>query len=313
VYRYFGRRLLGVFPVLLVVGVFVFALLHLTPGDPAVIIAGEQATAEDVARIRDSLKLDRPLVEQFVIWAGNVLRGDLGVSIYSNQPVTALLGQRFEPTLSLAITTLIFKCLIAVPLGVLAAWRAGMMADRAIMLFAVLAFSFPVFWVGYALVLFFSVKLGWFPVQGFRSITAGVLPFLHHITLPTISLGLLQTALLARITRATTLEVLNQDYIRMARAKGLPGRQVLFVHALRNASVPIVTTIGLGTATMLGGAVVTESVFGLPGLGRLTVDAIMTRDYPVIQGLILVFAAAYVLINLLVDLLYVKLDPRINY
>lgn len=312
-YSYIAKRLLGVVPVLCIVGLFVFSILHLTPGDPALIIAGEHASQQDVERIRENLGLDRPLPERFVMWAWNVVRGDLGVSIYSNLPVTTLIAQRYEPTLSLAIMTLLFKCMLAVPMGVLAARRAGLLVDRAIMVFAVLAFSFPVFWVGYALVLFFSVQLGWFPVQGFRSVTDGVLPFLHHIALPTVSLGLLQTALLARITRATMLEVLDQDYIRMARAKGLPDRQVLFVHALRNAAVPIVTTIGLSTATMLGGAVVTETVFGLPGLGRLTVDAILTRDYPVIQGLILLFAAVYVVINLIVDLLYVKLDPRISY
>jgi peptide/nickel transport system permease protein len=291
----------------------VFALLRIAPGDPAAVIAGDYAQPGDIERIRHQLGLDQPILTQLVIWLGRIAQGDLGVSIFSNLPVTRLIGQRLEPTFALSVTTMLFAVTLAVPMGVLAAWRAGTWIDRFVMIFAVLGFSFPVFWLGFLLIYGFSVKLAWLPVQGYRSIGEGLVPFLEHITLPTITLGLVYMALIARITRASVLEVLGEDYIRTAHSKGLGPREVLWGHALKNASVPIVTIIGVGVALLIGGVVVTESVFAIPGLGRLTVDAILHRDYPVIQGIILIFSAAYVFVNLLVDLTYTVLDPRIRY
>ena len=313
VYAYIVHRILATIPVMGVVGVAVFMLLHLTPGDPAAVIAGDYARPEDIARIRHQLGLDRPVHIQFFIWVGSILSGDLGVSIFSDLPVAHLIGQRLEPTFALAAATLVFSVVIAVPMGVLAAWKAGTWTDRIIMIFAVLGFSVPVFVIAYALMWVFSLKLGWFPVQGYKSISDGLGPFLHSIALPTVALGVIYVALMARITRASMLETLQEDYIRTARAKGVGNRSVLIRHALRNASVPIVTIIGIGIALLIGGVVVTESVFNIPGLGRLTIDAVLRRDYPVIQGVILVFSAAYVIVNLLIDLSYTVLDPRIRY
>ena len=296
-----------------VVALFVFLLLHLSPGDPATVIAGDYASPEDIARIRAQLGLDRPLYIQFTTWIGQLAHGDLGVSIFSNLPVSQLIMQRIEPTLSLAFFTLTIAIVVAVPLGVLAAWKAGSWIDRGVMAFSVLGFSTPVFVLGYALIYFFSLKLNFFPVQGYTSISVGLWPFLHRLILPSVTLSVIFIALFARITRASVMEILEEDYIRTARAKGLPNRTVLMRHALRNAAVPIITVIGIGFALLIGGVVVTESVFNIPGLGRLTVDAVLRRDYPVIQGIILVFSATYVLVNLVIDILYVALDPRIRY
>jgi peptide/nickel transport system permease protein len=224
-----------------------------------------------------------------------------------------MIAQRIEPTLSLMVLTIVFSILVAIPLGVLAAWKHGSWLDSGVMMLAVFGFSTPVFVLGYLLAYVFALKLDWLPVQGFTSITVGVVPFLRSLALPTVALGLIYVALLARITRATMLEVLSQDYVRTAKAKGVDQRVVLFVHALKNAAVPIVTVIGIGVALLIGGAVVTESVFAIPGLGRLTVDAILRRDYPVIQGVVLLFSFVYVLVNLAVDLLYTVFDPRIRY
>jgi peptide/nickel transport system permease protein len=310
---YVVRRILGIIPVAAIVAIFVFLLLRLSPGDPASVIAGESATVEQVDKIRIALGLDLPLYEQFIDWVLQLLHGDLGRSVFSNLPVTHLIAQRIEPTLSLALTTIVFTCLTAIPLGMLAASYPGTVVDRLVMLFAVLAFSFPVFWVGYALVLVFAIGWHLLPVQGFSSISEGIGPFLAHIALPTVTLGLVFMALLTRMTRSAMLEVLGQDYIRTARAKGLPRATVIFVHALKNASVSIVTTIGLGIGVLIGGTVIIESVFGISGLGRLTVEAVLVHDYPLIQGLILFFAAVYVMLNLLIDLSYTLLDPRIRY
>jgi peptide/nickel transport system permease protein len=310
---YLIRRVLAVLPVMAVVALIVFLLLRLTPGDPAAVIAGDYATPEDVARIRHQLGLDEPIHVQFVIWAGSLLRGDLGISIFSQLPVTRLIAQRLEPTLALTVATLLIAVVLAVPLGVLAAWKARSWIDRAVMIFAVLGFSLPVFWLGFLLIYGFSITLEWLPVQGYMSIREGLGPFLRHLILPSLTLGLVYMALIARITRAAVLEVLQEDYIRTAHAKGVEPGGVLFGHALKNAAVPIVTIIGVGVALLIGGVVVTESVFAIPGLGRLTVDAILHRDYPVIQGIILVFSAAYVLVNLAVDLSYTLFDPRIRY
>ncbi|MEY3730470.1 MAG: hypothetical protein RLZZ57_1226 [Pseudomonadota bacterium] len=310
---YIARRILATIPVMGVVAVIVFLMLRLSPGDPAAIIAGDHATSQEIAEIREHLGLDRPLLEQFLRWIGQLASGDFGVSIYMDQPVLGLIMERVEPTLALAISTMIFAIALAVPLGVIAAWRAGSWVDQAIMALSVLAFSVPVFLIGYGLVMGFSLALELLPVQGFVSLSEDPIAFLRHILLPTVALGLVYTALLARITRATMLETLNEDYIRTARAKGLAEPRVLILHALKNASVPIVTTIGTGLALLIGGVVVTESVFAVPGIGRLTIDAVLQRDYPVIQGVILVIAGVYVLVNLTIDLTYSLLDPRIRY
>jgi peptide/nickel transport system permease protein len=310
---YISRRVLATIPVMAIVALFVFSLLYIAPGDPAAIIAGDQATPEQIAQIRANLGLERPFLVRFGEWAWQILRGDLGISIFTSLPVTQLIAQRIQPTLSLMIVTLIFSVSVAVPLGVIAAWKAGSLIDRVIMAFAVVGFSVPVFVVGYVLAYVFALELDWLPVQGYTPLSEGVWPWLQNLILPAISLGLIYIALIARITRATMLEVLSQDYIKTARAKGLGQRAVLFLHALKNAAVPIVTVIGLGIALLIGGAVVTESVFVIPGLGRLTVDAILRRDYPVIQGIVLLFSFTYVLVNLGVDLVYTLVDPRIRY
>ncbi|MGY3590257.1 peptide/nickel transport system permease protein [Bradyrhizobium sp. USDA 4341] len=310
---YILRRIVATLPVMAIVALFVFSLLYIAPGDPAVVIAGDQASPADVERIRQSLGLDRPFLVQFGSWLWHILHGDLGTSIFTSLPVSTLIAQRIEPTLSLMAIALSLTVLIAVPLGVVAAWKAGSWIDRSIMAFAVFAFSLPVFVIGYVLAYVFALKLEWLPVQGYTPIAEGVWPWLQNLILPAVALGDIYIALIARITRASMLEVLQQDYIRTARAKGLGMRDILFVHALKNAAVPIVTVIGIGVALLIGGAVVTESVFAIPGLGRLTIDAILRRDYPVIQGIVLVFSFLYVLINLMVDVIYTLVDPRIRY
>ncbi len=312
-FTYVVRRVLATIPVMVVVALFVFSLLFVAPGDPAAVIAGDQATPADVERIRQSLGLDRPFLVQFSDWAWRLVQFDLGRSIFTNLPVTTMIAQRIEPTLSLMVVTLLLSIAVAVPIGVLAAWKVGTWFDRVIMGFAVFGFSVPVFVVGYLLAYFFALQLEWLPVQGYTPISRGLWPWLENLILPSIALGCVYIALIARITRATMLEVLQQDYIRTARAKGLAQSPILFIHALKNASVPIVTVIGIGIALLIGGAVVTESVFAIPGLGRLTLDAILRRDYPVIQGVVLLFSFVYVLVNLAIDLLYMLLDPRIRY
>jgi peptide/nickel transport system permease protein len=307
------RRILATFVVMAVVAIFVFGMLHVSPGDPAAIIAGDLATVEDIERIRERLGLNLPVYQQFGRWISNVLSGDLGRSIFSDLAVADLIGQRIEPTVALTTTTILFSVIVAVPLGILAAWKAGSVADRLVMGFAVLGFSMPVFVFAYILIWVFAARLQLLPVMGYVSITQDVGGFFRSIAMPTLALGVTYIALIARITRASMLEAINQDYIRTAFAKGAPIGSILFRHALRNASVPIVTTIGIGIALLIGGVVVTESVFAIPGLGRLTVDAILRRDYPVIQGVILLFSGVYVLINLIIDLTYTVLDPRIRY
>ncbi|MGO4675550.1 ABC transporter permease [Bosea sp. 2YAB26] len=307
------RRIVATIPVMAFVALFVFSLLYIAPGDPAAVIAGDQASPAEVERIRQSLGLDRPYLIRFGEWAWRVVQGDLGTSIFTARPVTLLIAQRIEPTLSLMVLTLLVTVLIAVPMGVLAAWNAGSVVDKAAMAFAVLGFSVPVFVVGYLLAYVFALKLEWLPVQGYTPLAEGVWPWLRNLILPALALGFVYIALIARITRATMLEVLQQDYIRTARSKGVSHRNVLFLHALKNAAVPVITVIGVGIALLIGGAVVTESVFAIPGLGRLTVDAILQRDYPVIQGVILMFSFVYVLVNLLIDLAYTIVDPRIRY
>lgn len=310
---YFIRRLMAAVPVMLVVALSVFLLLRLAPGDPATIIAGDMADAEQVANIRAALGLDQPIYSQFFIWMGNLLQGDLGTSLISQTPVTSMIAQRLEPTISLALAAIILTVIISVPLGVVAAWRQGRWIDKLVMSTSVVGFSVPVFVIGYLLIHLFAIHLQWLPVQGYSSLDKGVGEFLRRLILPALTLSSVYIALIARMTRASMLEVLQEDYIRTARAKGLDERWVLFRHALRNAGVPILTVIGTGFALMVSGVVVTESVFNIPGLGRLIVDAVLARDYPVIQALILLTAGLYVVINLLIDLSYALTDPRIRY
>ena len=311
---YIFKRIFMTIPVMVVVALFVFLLLRLSPGDPAAVIAGDYATAEDVQKIREKLGLSEPIVVQFVTWLGSLIQGDLGTSIFSNKPVTELIAQRLEPTLMLALTTIIFSILVAVPLGTIAAFRAGSWIDRLVMLFSVGGFSIPVFVLGYILIYYFSITWRILPVQGYRSpFEDGMLSFIQHIILPTLTLSVIYIALLARMTRASVMEVLEEDYIRTARAKGLSEVKILMRHALGNAAVPIVTVIGIGIALLIGGVVVTESVYNIPGLGRLVLDAVLARDYPIIQGLILFFSLIYVLLNLIIDLTYTLFDPRIKY
>ncbi|CAB3834127.1 ABC transporter permease [Achromobacter mucicolens] len=308
-----SRRLLATIPVLVMVAVVVFAILRFSPGDPAIIMAGDGATPERIVQIRQTMGLDQPVVKQFFIWGGKLLQGDLGTSLMSGVPVTKLIAQRLEPSLSLAVLTLVFTLLVAIPLGVLAAWRQGKLLDRAVMGFSVLGFSVPVFVTGYLLIWAFAIKLGWFNVQGYVPLEKGFWPFLHRLILPSLALSTVYVALIARITRTSVIEVMGEDFIRTARSKGLGETGVLLGHALRNAAVPIATVVGVGIALLISGVVVTESVFNIPGLGRLVVEAVLARDYPVIQGLTLFFAFVYVFINLVVDCAYTVFDPRIRY
>lgn len=296
-----------------VVAFVVFSLLYLTPGDPAAVIAGDIATDEDIKRIRATLGLDEPFLVRFGNWLWALAHGDLGTSIFTNLPVSKLIAQRIEPTVSLTVCTLIVSVLFAVPMGTIAAARAESKLDRSVMAISVIGFSLPVFVLAYLFILVFSITLGWLPVQGYRPISDGLWDWFRHLILPSLALGTVYAALIARITRASMLDVLAQDYVRTASAKGLKERDVLIKHALKNAAVPIVTIIGIGIGLLISGAVVTETVFAIPGIGRLTVDAILRRDYPIIQGVILIFSAAYVIINLLIDLSYMFFDPRIRY
>jgi peptide/nickel transport system permease protein len=310
---YIARRLLSMLPVMAIVALFVFLLLHLAPGDPAAIMAGDNATPDNIAQIRQKLGLDEPIWKQFVVWIASLAQGNLGNSMFWGDPVTTLIAQRAEPTISLAITTIAVAVIIAVFLGVVAAANAGSGIDRLVMGFAVMGFSVPVFVVGYLLIFLFAIELKWLPVQGYTPFAEGVLPWLRNLVLPSVALGLAYVALIARITRATMLDVLSEDYMRTARAKGVASTPLLLKHALKNAAVPIVTVIGIGVALLIGGVVITETVFNIPGIGRLVVDAIARRDYPIIQGVIMVFSGVYVLVNLLVDLSYTFFDPRIRY
>ncbi len=315
--RFLAQRLAAIVPVLLVVAVVVFLILRLTPGDPAAVIAGNNATGEDIERIREQLGLSRPLLSQFWIWFSNALQGDLGYSFYLNKPVSELIAQRIEPTLSLAAGTLALAVLVAVPLGTLAAWRMGGWLDRTLSGFSVAGFSVPVFVIGYVLIYLFAMKLHWLPVQGYRRLfgasSQGIGAWAYQLVLPWLTLATIYVALIARVTRASVSEALTEDYIRTARAKGITESAVLLRHALANAAVPIATVIGIGVALLIGGVVVTETVFAIPGLGSLTVDAVLNRDFPVIQGVVLFFSVLYVLVNLAVDLSYLFLDPRIRY
>ncbi|MDP0929752.1 ABC transporter permease [Paracoccus onubensis] len=311
--RLVALRILSSVPVMFIVAVIVFGLLRLSPGDPAVILAGDSATPEAIAALRQQLGLDQPLPIQFVTWLAGVATGDFGQSILSRMPVLALIFDRLEATLVLAVSAIIITVLIAVPLGAIAAWRHNSWIDRAVMALSVAGFSVPAFVIGYLLMLFFSVKWELLPVQGYVSPFADPGGAVRHLILPSVTLALVFMALIARVTRSSLLEVLNQDFVRTARAKGNSQRRVLWRHALPNAAVPIITVIGIGIAMLISGVVVTESVFNIPGIGRLTIDAILARDYPVVQGLMLFFALIYVGVNLLIDIAYIIVDPRIRY
>lgn len=307
-----AKRCVSVVPVLAVVALIAFMLLRYASGDPVAQLAGDNADPAAIAAIRARLGLDQPLPVQFLQWFWRLLHGDLGLSIVSGQPVTALIAQRTGPTFAVAVTTILFSVMVGVPIGVLAAWRRGGWLDRAAMWTSVTGFAVPTFAIGYFWIYLLSMQMKLFPVQGYAPMADGFGIFVWHLVLPTLTLSLVYVALIARVARTSLLEVLSQDFVRTARAKGLPERIVVFKHALRNAAVPIVSIVGIGVALLIGGVVVTESVFNLPGLGRLTVDSVLARDYPVIQGVIIVFGGAYVAINLLVDLSYAFFDPRIG-
>ena len=310
---YLVRRLLASIPVILLVGVLTFSILHIAPGDPAVLMAGEEATPADVEEMRVALGFDKPFIVQFGRWAGRLLKGDLGTSIFSQHSIASLMKPRLQPTLSLAFLAITLSIAIGVPIGVLAAWKVGTLVDRGVMLFAVLGFSIPVFWLGFLFIWAFAVQIHLFPAVGFVPITDGVFPFLRSLTLPALANAIPFSALVARMTRSTMVEVMKEDYIRTARAKGLSEAVVNIRHGLRNASIPIITVVGLVFAALVGGAVVTETVFAIPGLGRLLVDGVVRRDFPIVQAMLMVVAVAYVFVNLLVDIAYAYLDPRIRY
>ncbi len=307
------KRLLAAIPVMLIVATVVFLLLRLAPGDPARIIAGDMASEEDIMQIRQDMGLDQSVGTQYVRWMTALAQGDLGHSIQSRQPVTSLIKARLGPSLSLAAWAILLTIAAAIPLGVLAAWRHRSMADRGIMAGAVLAFSVPAFVVAYLLILVFSVKLNWLPVQGYSPLADGIGKYASHLLLPTVTLAMVFVALITRITRASMLDILGEDFVRTARAKGVTERFVLFRHALRSAAIPIVTIVGVALTTLISGVVVTETIFNIAGVGRLIVDSVLARDYPVVQGTILFFSFIYVFVNLLIDLTYVVLDPRIRY
>ncbi|MDX8529045.1 ABC transporter permease [Mesorhizobium sp. MSK_1335] len=310
---YILRRVCSTVAVMAMVGIFVFLLLRLAPGDPAAMIAGKSASAEVIARIRQQMGLNDSLPVQFMRWVHDILRGDLGTSIFAGRPVLELISQRLEPTLSLSILTMILSATVGICFGIIAAWRAGGLEDRILTGFATLGFSVPVFVVGFFLIYFFAIKARWLPVQGYLPIGSGLWPWLMHLILPSVTLSIPYVAFIARITRASMLEVLSEDYMRTAAAKGASSYSMLFHHALKNAGAPILTVIGLSFAGLIGGVVITETVFNIPGAGRLVVDAINSRDYPVIQGVLVLVSGMYVLINLAIDLSYTLVDPRIRY
>ena len=310
---YILKRLLASIPVLAFVALFTFSLLYLTPGDPAAVIGGADATPEDIADIREKLGLNETFHVRLWKWSSTVVRGDLGDSIFSNHSVTSLIVDRVQPTLSLAILSLMIAVGLGIPMGILAAWKAHTWIDHTVMLIAALGIAMPSFALAFLVMWIFGLKFRMFPVAGFVPITDGFFDYLRFLAMPAFTVGLSFMALITRMTRASMLEVLREDYIRTARAKGLGERVVLYRHALKNAMLPVLTIIGLGLAALVTGLVVVETVFGVPGLGRLVADSISRRDYPVIQGVILTASVVYIFVNLLVDCLYAYLDPRIRY
>ena len=310
--RFILTRIGGTLAVLVLVAVMVFALTRLASGDPIAVLLGDQASAQDIAQVRVQYGLDKPVLTQFAYWVKEVLHGNLGNSIFLQRPVTQALAERAEPTFFLAIFAVGIAALIGIPCGLVAAVWRGRLVDQVLSAVAMLGASVPSFWMGLILIQIFAVWLGWFPASGYGNPGVSLLERLHHLVLPAVVLGVLNSALIIRFTRASVLDILSEDYVRTARSKGLSERVVILKHVLRNALVPIVTVVGLTTALMIGGAVVTETVFNLPGVGNLVVRAVLRRDYPVIQGALLVIAGIYVLINLVIDLLYMVVDPRIR-
>ena len=310
---YLLRRVLAVIPVMLVVATVTFLLVHLAPGDPASIIAGPDATPESIARLRHHLGLDESLPAQLLRWYGRLLRGDLGDSIFLRRPVTEAIVERLEPTLLLTGWATLIAVLIGVPAGIVSARYHNSAVDQSFMGLALVGLSIPNFLLGLVMILVFGVWLRWLPVAGYVSLDEGLWPNARSLLMPSVSLGLVQSALIARITRSSMLDVLREQYILAGRAKGLAERVVVYKHALKNAIIPILTVIGITFAILVGGAVVIETVFNIPGLGRLIISAVLRRDYPVIQGVVLVIAVTYTLINLVVDLVYLTVDPRIRY
>lgn len=311
--RYILQRLAGMIVVMFLVVTIVFVIVRVTPGDPAAVMLGPEATAQDIADLRARLGLDEPIGVQYVYYITQLLRGDLGQSIFLNMPVGTALLERAEPTFFLTVFSLAIASAIALPIGIYAAYRRGSFIDQAATAVAMLAASIPSFWLGLILMQFFAVRLSLFPVSGYGGPGATFPERMYHLTLPALALGLVSSALVLRFTRASMLDVLGDDYIRTARAKGLVERRVVMKHALKNALIPILTVIGLTAAVLISGAVVTETVFGLPGVGNLVVSAVLRRDYPVIQGALLVIAGLYVLINFAIDMLYLLVDPRVRY
>ena len=311
--RYLVQRSLAAIPVLLIVAVIVFSLIHVTPGDPATLMAGDQALPHQIDRIKEKMGLNDPLYVQLGVYFRHLSQGDLGESVFTKFEVTELIRQRIQPTVSIAIFALAFAIVMGIPLGILAAWKANTWVDRAAMVFAVLGLAIPGFWLGFNMIWLFAVKLGWFPAVGYVPLGDGLVGWLKSITLPSVTVGMISAAIITRMTRSNMLEVLREDYIRTARAKGLREMAVLVRHALKNAALPIVTVIGLSLAGLVSGLVVTETVFAIPGVGRLLVDAVLRRDYPVVQGVILITAGLYVFVNLAVDVVYAYVDPRIRY
>lgn len=310
---YLLKRIVSLLPVLLVVAVVDFIIIHLTPGDPASVILGAQATEEELTKLREQLGLNLPIYTRFFQWIVGLLHGDLGWSIFMDKPVTEAIWEHLGPTLSLTVMAETIAILFAIPLGVMAANRRGSWMDQSFMTFALLGISLPSFWIGLNLILLFAVQLNWLPAAGYQPMSSGLINHYKYLIMPAISLGIMQVALVARMTRSSMLEVLNENYIRTAEAKGLKMWIVTYKHALRNAFIPILTVIGLSFATLIGGAVVTETVFNIPGIGKLIVNSVLRRDYEVIQGTVLMIAASYVFINLIVDLLYAYIDPRVRY
>ena len=310
---YILRRLLGAIPVLILVALFAFSVLRVAPGDPALMIAGDNASAELIAQIRADLGLDQPFVPEFAKWALAAFQGDFGLSLFTRQPVAEMIGQRLAPTFTLMGLTLALAIVFGVTSGVVSAWRHNRLTDRGLMLLMVVFFSVPSFVMGYLLTWALGLQLRWLPVQGYTALDKGLWPSIQSLITPALALSGVYIAVISRITRAAILENLRQDFIRTARAKGVAERAVLFRHALKNSAVPIVTVVGSGIGVLISGSVIIENVFAIPGIGRLTVDAVLRHDYPVIQAVVLMFGALYVLINLAVDISYTVFDPRIRY
>ena len=307
-----ARRLAGMLAVMFIVATMVFFLTRLAPGDPASLMLGDQATAADIAELRKTYGLDQPVVVQYLLWLKEIASGNLGQSIFLQRPVLQAIGERAEPTFFLALFSILIASLIGIPCGIVSAVWRGQKADQAVSGLAMLAASIPSFWLGLLFIQFFAVRLGWFPVAGDGDPGAGLAQRLYHLILPATVLGIVNSALITRFTRASMLDVLSEDYVRTARAKGLPENRIVLRHALGNALVPIITVVGLTAALLVGGAIITETVFGLPGIGNLVVSAVLRRDYPVIQGALIVIAGIYVVINFTIDVIYTLVDPRVK-